>query len=182
MTHNKRKPASGPSRACLFGAALAALVAGCATPATSLIACPLSGEQQQQAVLEIVPRGTSRVEVERRLRKAGIEFSPGQKNSIYYLGLWNRPDGQRWHINVALLFDNEGRLYQTRPADSATEPLTNENQSAAWRQANSSGEISTGPESTGANAAGADGPSGTMRDDELQVPWPEERDSTKRRR
>ena len=167
------------SRGALFGIGLALFCAGCAAPGTNLVDCPLTSDQQQQAVLEVVPRGTSRADAERRLREAGIEFSPGLKNSIYYLGLWKRPDGKRWHIKVALLFDNEGRLYQTRPADSATEPLTNQNQSAAWRQVNSAGA-----RSPGANAASADtaGDSGTTRDDELQVPWPAEVDSTKRRR
>src|SRR5665213_3410475 len=104
--------------------ALATIAVGCASPGTSLVECPLSSEQQQQSVLDIVPRGTSRAEAERLLRAAGIEFSPGQRNTIYYLGLWKRPDGKRWHIDVALLFDKEGKLYQTRPADSATERFT----------------------------------------------------------
>jgi hypothetical protein len=87
------------------------------------VECPLSAAEQQQAVLEIVPRGTPRAEAARRLKEAGIEFSPGRKDSIYYLSLWTRGNGQRWHINVALLFDPAGNLYATRPADSATEPL-----------------------------------------------------------
>src|SRR5690606_2661265 len=40
-------------------------------------------------------------------------------NSIYYCDLWERPEGERWHTQVALLFDDEGLLYATRPADSA---------------------------------------------------------------
>ena len=124
-------------------------------------------------MLEIVPRGTSRAEAERRLRTAGIEFSPGQRNSIYYLGLWNRADGKRWHINVALLFDKEGRLYQTRTSDSATEPLTDEFLAQTRRQADAA---------SASGAASAGGDSGTSRGDELQVPFPDQAESTKSRR
>jgi len=102
---------------------LCGLVAGCASPGGNLVECPLSAAEQQQAVLEIVPRGTSRGEAIRRLKAAGIEFTPGKKDSIYYLSLWTRANGERWHINVALLFDPAGNLYATRPADSPTEPL-----------------------------------------------------------
>jgi hypothetical protein len=96
------------------------LMAGCSAPGKPLIESPLSYSQQQQAVLDVVPRGTSRGEAEKRLRAAGIEFTPGGNGSIYYLSLWNRPDGNRWHISVALLFDAAGKLYESRPADSTT--------------------------------------------------------------
>jgi len=153
----------------VLGIALSALLTSCATSATSLVQCPLSPEQQQQAVLEIVPRGTSRTEAERRLRTAGIEYSPGQRNSIYYLGLWNRSDGRRWHINVALLFDKDGRLYQTRPGDSATEPLTDDFRDQSRRQAD-------------ATSAGGTAGTGSDSGDELQVPFPDQAESTKSRR
>jgi hypothetical protein len=81
---------------------LAGLLASCASGRPSLVDSPLSIEQQQQAVLEIVPRGSSRAEAEKRLKAAGIDFRPGGKGSIYYLLLWNRPNGERWHIDVAL--------------------------------------------------------------------------------
>jgi hypothetical protein len=96
------------------------LMSGCSAPGKPLIESPLPVSQQQQAVLDVVPRGTSRGEAEKRLRAAGIEFTPGGNGSIYYLSLWNRPDGTRWHISVALLFDSAGKLYESRPADSAT--------------------------------------------------------------
>src|SRR5438046_2974936 len=83
------------------------LLAGCAGPgpATKFVECPLTLEEQQQAILEIVPAGTSREEAARRLRAAGFESSPGGGGSIYYVALWKRPDGEHWHMNVALLFD-----------------------------------------------------------------------------
>jgi hypothetical protein len=40
--------------------------------------------------------------------------------------LWNRPDGQRWHIDVALLFDQSGKLYQTRAASASWEARPDE--------------------------------------------------------
>jgi hypothetical protein len=115
-----RRPLVG-SRRSFFAAMWSAIVmAGCSAPGKPLIESPLSYSQQQQAVLDVVPRGTSRGEAEKRLRAAGIEFTPGGNGSIYYLTLWNRADGTRWHINVALLFDAAGKLYESRPADSAT--------------------------------------------------------------
>lgn len=151
------------SSALVLAAWLAGALAGCASPGATLVECPLSTEQQQQAVLEIVPRGASRADAERRLKEAGIEFSPGQKNSIYYLSLWNRPDGKRWHINVALLFDAQGKLYQTRQGDSATEPLAGSTDSTSGR----------GPNGYGAAAAATN--SASSSDDELKhVPFPEQ--------
>jgi hypothetical protein len=151
----------------ILGLALAAMTASCAAPGKGLVECPLTDAAQQQAVLDIVPRGTSRADAERRLREAGIEFSPGQKNSIYYLGLWNRSDGKRWHINVALLFDKDGKLYQTRAADSATEPLTREMAAESRRQADPKGDA---------------GESSSIPDDDLRVPFPDQVESTKGRR
>ena len=175
MAFTKTKHSSigtGQRRYGVLGLGLA-LVVGCAAPGTNLVECPLSSEQQQQAVVEIVPRGTSRAEAERRLRAAGIEYSASQTSSIYYLGLWTRPDGKRWHINVALLFDKEGKLYQTRPADSATERMTNESTANLRRQADAT-------RADGASISAGD--SGETQGDELQVPFPDQVDSTKLRR
>lgn len=185
MVPTKNMPLRGlRARLGLIGLVLGALIGGCATSGTSLVECPLSSEQQQQAVLEIVPRGTTRANAEERLRKAGIEFSPGQKDSIYYLGLWKRADGKRWHIKVALLFDQEGKLYQTRPADSATQPLAKNAQTdASWPEANSTTSDSTAANSRNAGGtARTVGDSGTVRDDELYQPWPDQVDSKAGRR
>ena len=151
----------------ILGLALAAFAASCAAPGKGLVECPLSSAEQQQAVLDVVPRGTSRADAERRLRDAGIEYSAGQKNSIYYLALWNRADGKRWHINVALLFDKDGRLYQTRTADSATEPLTSQMVAESRRQADAKGDA---------------GASSDIPDDDLRIPFPDQVESTKGRR
>lgn len=102
----------------IFCACLLGILTGCTAAGPSLKESPLSVDEQQQAVLEIAPRGTSRDDVRRRLKAAGIEFTTTGNGSIFYLSLWNRPNGERWHIDVALLFDSTGKLYQTRTADS----------------------------------------------------------------
>jgi hypothetical protein len=99
---------------------------GCTAPGTSLMESPLSIDEQQQAVLEVAPRGTFRDDAARRLKAAGIEFTVGGTESIFYVSLWNRPNGERWHMNVALLFDPAGNLYQTRTADSTTSLATDD--------------------------------------------------------
>jgi hypothetical protein len=76
--------------------------------------------QQQQALQEIVPIGSSRDEAKERLTKAGIEFTTAPGESMYYCSIWQRPDGTRWHLNVAMLFDGENRMYRMREADTVT--------------------------------------------------------------
>lgn len=97
------------------------LLSACATGPGRIVASPLSSEQQQQAVLDIVPLGTSRVDAEKSLQKAGISMSPGSNATISYCALWNRDDGERWEMNVALLFDRSGRLYKVRPANATAD-------------------------------------------------------------
>jgi hypothetical protein len=133
---------------------LAGLVAGCASRNANLVECPLSIDQQRQAVLEIVPKGTSRDDAERRLKAAGIEFTPGGKGSIYYLALWNREDGQRWHIDVALLFDPSGKLYQTRAASASTEAVADD--ATAYRQGQTAKARDATPRGDTAPAAAED--------------------------
>ncbi len=155
--------------ACILTTWLAAAMAGCASSGARLVECPLSVEQQQQAVLEVVPRGSSRADAERRLKEAGIEYSPGQKNSIYYLSLWNRRDGKRWHLNVALLFDAQGKMYQTRAGDSITEPLAGGVDAASPASARNRSFYGAAAAATNAAAS---------RDDELKnVPFPDQYES-----
>ena len=102
---------------------LCALSCGCAGPAITsgkIVSSPLSVEQQQEAVLEVAPLQTPRTEVERRLRAAGIQITPGLSPSICYCDVWNRKDGSRWRIDVALLFDRNDQLYATRQASAET--------------------------------------------------------------
>jgi len=98
-----------------------AFLSACATGPGRIVASPLSVEQQQQAVLDIVPLGTTRIEAEKALQQAGISTSPGSNATISYCALWSRDDGERWEMNVALLFDRSGRLYKVRPANATAD-------------------------------------------------------------
>ena len=50
-----------------------------------------------------------------KLRDAGIggTFSAGE--SIFYCSTWLQDEQERWHINVDVLFDKDGRVYAYRP-------------------------------------------------------------------
>src|ERR1700693_5875363 len=85
--------------------------------ATQCVACPLTYSEQEKEVLTVFPRGTRRDDALRKLAAAGIEGSFGISRRVYYCDLWNRSDGSRWHLNVALLFDETGRLYKTQAAE-----------------------------------------------------------------
>ncbi len=95
---------------------------------TSEIVCPLSYPEQKTAIMEIAPLGTPRDETVKKLAEAGIEGSFGIRNSVYYCDFWQREEDQRWHLDLALLFDQTGRLYQIRPAqflvDSSSEAVS----------------------------------------------------------
>ena len=95
--------------------------AGCQlTPSPGLMACPLPVVEQAAKVVQVAPLGTSREEVMKRLKDAGIADNFGENQSIFYCDTWTRDKTERWHINVVLLFDENGRLYNTRP--SPTDP------------------------------------------------------------
>jgi hypothetical protein len=93
------------------------VVAGCASISTQIIPCPLTYSEQIKEVLNVVPKGTRREDALRKLAAAGIEGSFGISRRVFYCELWNRADGSRWHLNVALLFDDTGKLYKTQAAD-----------------------------------------------------------------
>lgn len=98
--------------------ALAVLVlVGCAGLSTQIVPCPLTYSEQSKEVLNVVPKGTRCDDALRKLAAAGIDGSFGISRRVYYCELWKRPDGSRWHLNVALLFDETGRLYKTQAAD-----------------------------------------------------------------
>jgi len=99
--------------------ACVALAAGCQLQ-TQVVPSPLSFEEQQQALLQIVPLGTSREEVIQKLEAAGVEGAFGISDSVYYCDAWTREDDTRWHLDVALLFNQSGELYKTRRGTSTT--------------------------------------------------------------
>jgi hypothetical protein len=93
------------------------ILAGCAGLQKQIVPCPLTYSEQIKEVLNVVPKGTRREDALRKLTSAGIEGSFGISRRVYYCELWNRPDGSRWHLNVALLFDETGKFYKTQTAD-----------------------------------------------------------------
>lgn len=102
-----------------FGASLV-IGSGCQMGAGRLVPSPLTFDQQRNKILEIVSPGASRDEVESRLKEAGIEGQFGINESVYYCDIWTQENGDRWPIDVALLFDENGELYKTRPATAET--------------------------------------------------------------
>lgn len=85
------------------------------TPSPGLVSCPLPAVEQTTRLLEIAPLGTAREEVMKRLKDAGVRGNYGQNESIFYCDVWERSETERWHINVVLMFDDDGKLYRTRP-------------------------------------------------------------------
>src|SRR5579862_9375484 len=79
-----------------------------------------SPEQIRKEVQTLVPLGTTRQEVLRRIDSAGIKGhfgtrdTPGgghsDRHDVYYGEFWKRPDGQLWHISVEFCFDGSGKL------------------------------------------------------------------------
>ena len=122
--------------ACLFASACASF--STSRSENSLAICPFTSEEQQAEVLKIAPMGTSREEAHRKLAKAGFELSPGVSKSVSYCTVWNHGRDERWAMDVALLFDESGNLYQTRRAQSETAYDTPPDTSVTFRGRQSS--------------------------------------------
>jgi len=104
----------------LLGTVVTGLVfSGCQLRGDHALTSP-SYQEQKQAVLDVVPLRTTRQQAVEKLHSAGVEGTFGISKSVYYCDLWNRQDGQRWHLDVALFFDQSGRLYKLKPAQSMT--------------------------------------------------------------
>ena len=84
----------------------------------SVVPAPLVFEEQSAKILELAPLGTPKEQAIRQLNDAGISGDFASSPSIYYCDLWQREDGSLWHLNVALLFQEDGTLYKTRPAQA----------------------------------------------------------------
>lgn len=102
----------------LLSLAAMLVLSGCATSSPLIVPSPVSTDEQQAQILKLVPVGTPRDAALETLRREGIDVQQGASSTIYYCDLWKRPDGSRWHLDVALLFDREGRLYRTRSASA----------------------------------------------------------------
>lgn len=71
--------------------------------------------KQAAEVLTIIPLGTDRDEAVKKLKEAGVEGAFSQvSQSVFYCDTWQRENGERWWMNVALLFDESGKLKSTR--------------------------------------------------------------------
>lgn len=103
---------------CIAAGLIALTVAGCVSLNRPIMACPLTYSEQEKEILSLVPKGTRRDDALKRLAAAGVEGSYGISHRVYYCDLWNRKNGERWHINVALLFDDTGRFYRTQVAET----------------------------------------------------------------
>ena len=108
--------------ALLAASCCAGLIAtGCQLITPRLEESPLSYSQQADAILEIVPKETDRDLAIEKLTQSGIQgnFSPLSK-AIFYCDTWERKDGTRWLMDVALLFDESGKFYATRNPQAQT--------------------------------------------------------------
>lgn len=83
-----------------------------------VIPAPMVFEEQSREILKVTPLGTQKEQVVKQLEAAGISGEFASTPSIYYCDLWERKNGKRWHLNVALLFNEAGELYKTRPAQA----------------------------------------------------------------
>jgi hypothetical protein len=126
---NSRRRLNGLLIAVLAGGLTIAAEFGCQSPpAPGLVSCPLPTTEQVHEILAIAPLGTPRDDVLQKLTQAGISGSFGENQSLYYCDLWKRKDDLRWHLNVVLLFDDEGKLYATRPdASGRVDPTPRSN-------------------------------------------------------
>jgi len=103
--------------------ACAALAAGCQLMSETEYTRP-SFLEQQQAILDVVPFGTPHERTLETLKQAGVRGATGVSESIYYCDVWDRGDGSHWYLNVALFFDQSGRLYKVGPGQSDTGAAT----------------------------------------------------------
>ena len=133
-------------------------VSGCQLTSSRIIPSPLTYSEQENEILALVPLGTERDEAARKLSAAGIDGDFGTGRNIYYCDLWNRKNGERWHLNVALLFDKSGKLYKTQVAQADTGVLTSSATNSAAGQKSVTASPSggtTGPFKVGREAAGS---------------------------
>ena len=96
----------------------AAMVYGCQLMGDREIDSPLSYSVQREKIIEIAPKGTSRENAVANLKEAGIAGEFARGDNIYYCGSWRQKNGIVWRTNVALLFDEEGKVIGTRPIEA----------------------------------------------------------------
>ena len=129
----------------VFNPAGALLLALCAFFAAGcqlgdrLVFSPLNHQELERELMDIAPIGTPREQAVESLKAAGIAGRYGgvdeSARSLYYCNTWERPDGERWLIDAALLFDDKGALYAVRRGTtqiSAVPSVVEREEPAAW--------------------------------------------------
>ena len=91
------------------------LLAGCQTMSPALVSCPMPTVEQSARIQSLAPLGTPRDAAIASLKKAGIDGNFGTAKTIFYCDTWKQSDKERWHINVEILFDEQGNVYAYRP-------------------------------------------------------------------
>lgn len=151
---------------------IAGVIAGCTTPQSGKLQPPASFTDQKQAILDLVPIGTSRTEALDRLKKAGVEGNLSRVSErIFYCDLWRRESGDVWPLNVAVLFNQQNEVYRIQ----STLGETDFNSSERVESNNQPEEFDTAwsQRETEQNAK-------SIRDDDFRSPfatesgWPEE--------
>ena len=96
-----------------------------------VVPAPMVYEEQSKELLKIAPLGTPKDQAIQQLEAAGVSGEFASSPSIYYCDLWKRENGNRWHLNVALLFNEAGELYKTRPAQADVSWKSNQDSAKA---------------------------------------------------
>jgi len=82
---------------------------GCVSLSRSIVACPLTYSEQEKELLTVVPKGPAAKKRCAAWRPRGGGKLRHQPPSLLLRSL-ERSNGDRWHINVALLFDDTGKF------------------------------------------------------------------------
>ena len=112
----------------LVGCSVVVLCAGgCESPLQrARYAENIDAQRQVEEILKLAPLGTSSDKAEKALAEAGIVGNFGSRRNIYYCDLWRREGNADWKMNVALLFDEQGKLYKIRPGQAEVAYLPSE--------------------------------------------------------
>jgi len=109
------------------------IVAGVSLCAVAIVGCQLtsaveysnpSDAEQNLAVLEVVHIGMTRQQAVDALTNEGVKGSSGVSESVYYCEAWDGKDDRHWLLNVALFFDQSGRLYKVGSSQPDFESVT----------------------------------------------------------
>ena len=112
--------------ASFFGICLLGLTVGCQFNKTMIMENPMTYREQVAEIEKIVVVGTHRDQAAEKLEAAGIKGSFGENKSIYYCNLWDRENGETWQMDVALLFDENGKFLVSGSGQSAVNIATGE--------------------------------------------------------